>query len=93
MTDNKYFEQIRESQFGDKLGGTYIEVHEMLEAIMNWADYNFDDWLDVARNINDVKIGDLKKMLQARIEQNEGYYRIGSGQYARNELVDFINSK
>ena len=90
---NKYFEQIREAQFGEKMGGTYIEANEMLKAIMDWADYNFDDWLDVADTIGEVKLSDMKRLLEARIKQNEGYYKVSNGQYARNPLMDFINSK
>jgi hypothetical protein len=88
---NKYFEQIREAQVGNKLGGTYIEANEMLSAIMTWADFNFDDWLDVADTIGDVKLSDMRRLLEARIKQNEGYYKVANGQYARNKLVDFVN--
>ena len=92
---NKYFEQIREAQMGDKMGGTYIEANEMLKAIMDWADFNFDDWLyiDGVDSIGDVKFSDMKRLLEARIKQNEGLYKVANGQYARNPLVDFINSK
>ena len=88
---NKYFEQIREAQLGDKMGGTYIEANEMLSAVMTWADFNFDDWLDVADTIGDVKLSDMRRLLEARIKQNEGYYTVANGQYARNKLVDFVN--
>ena len=86
---NKYFEQIRNAQFGDTLGGTYIEANEMLTAIMTWADFNFDDWLyiDGVDGIDTVKFGDMRKLLEARIEQNRDYYKVAEGRYARREAT------
>ena len=91
---SKYLEDLRNSQFGHKFGGTYITAREMLKAVMDWADYNFDDWSDVARDIEDVKFGDMMRLLQARCDECEGYYRKpGSAVYERDELVDFVRSK
>ena len=91
-----YFDQLRQSQFGNKFGNTYIEALAMLDAVKVWADVNFDDWLYLdsdPESINNVKIGELVKLLQNRINECEGYYRQSNGVYTRDSLLEFVKSK
>jgi hypothetical protein len=91
-----YFNHIREAQAGQQFGGTYREAHAMIEAVSKWADFNFDDWLDLPSNpsdIEDVTIGEFIGLLQNRITETEGYYKQANGVYERDALVDFVNGK
>ena len=95
IEQNKYFTDIIASQNSHKFGGTYITADEMLTAVMTWADFNFDDWiyLNEVEKIEDVKLGDLKKLLAARIKDCEGYYKVQNGLYQRDPLVDFVRGE
>lgn len=95
MRYDEYIEQLRNSALQHEMGGEYREAHAMLTAVKDWAFYNLDSWLEHANNIEDITIGQLQVILQQRIDLVKGYYKVDphKGEYARNKLVDFVNSK
>jgi hypothetical protein len=64
-----YFEQLRQAQFQGGTTSIYAEADAMLEAVMAWADFNFDDWLYIEprpEEIGDVQFAQMRNLLQQR---------------------------